>query len=81
VNDDFSSNKGEIANRPTDEVMLSAIDREQDLHRVAAARQLATLERIEEGRRYDDDDGEDDTEIPIIDESYIPIVGTTTLTR
>ena len=48
----------------------TALDREQDLHRVAAARQLETLERIEEGRGRSDSEGT----YTAIDESYIPAV-------
>jgi hypothetical protein len=47
----------------------SAMVREQDLHRAAAARQLETLERIEEGRV--DSTERDDTSIAIEDR-YIP---------
>jgi hypothetical protein len=47
----------------------TALIREQDLHRVAAARQLETLEKIEEGNG-----SEVDQDIaPTIDEAYIPI--------
>jgi hypothetical protein len=53
---------------------LSAIHREQDLHRIAAARQLETLERIEEGRQSTDED-EENSDVPIMDESYIPMLG------
>lgn len=50
----------------------NALTREQDLHRVAAARQLETLEKIEEGRG-DEEDGA--REMSSINETYIPIVG------
>lgn len=46
----------------------TALDREQDLHRVAAARQLETLERLEEGRGASASEGALST---AIDEAYI----------
>ena len=45
------------------------MDREQDLHRGAAARQLETLERIEEGHRDSDGEGA----LASINEGYIPM--------
>jgi hypothetical protein len=53
----------------------SAVASEQDLHRIAAARQLETLERIEEGHSSAPDRTDDLLLLPnIIDESYIPIL-------
>lgn len=48
---------------------------EQDLHRIAAARQLEALERIEEGHSSAPERTDDLLLLPnIIDESYIPIL-------
>lgn len=47
----------------------AALARELDLHRVAAARQLETLERIEEGRG----DSNRERALAAIDEAYIPL--------
>jgi hypothetical protein len=47
----------------------AALDREQDLHREAAARELETLERIEEGRG----DSDSESALAAIDEAYIPL--------
>jgi hypothetical protein len=56
-------------------VTSSALFREQDLHRIAGVRQLETLERIEEGiQAIDNNDLL--LQPTIIDETYIPIVGT-----
>ena len=52
----------------------SVLHSEQNLHRIAAARQLEVLERIEEGRSPATEHTEDLLFLPnIIDESYIPI--------
>lgn len=56
----------------------SALNSEQDLHRVAAARQLEVLERIEEGNSSAPEITEDLLLLPnIIDERYIPILNAT----
>jgi hypothetical protein len=67
----LSSDHGKLSG---DAAAMSAIHREQDLHRLAAARQLETLERIEEGRHSTDEDA-DISDIPMMDESYIPMLG------
>ena len=58
------------------------LSNEQDLHRIAAARQLEVLERIEEGRSSEPERTDDLLQLPnIIDDSYIPIVGATPSTK
>ena len=58
------------------------LSNEQDLHRIAAARQLEVLERIEEGRSSEPERSDDLLQLPnIIDDSYIPIVGATPSTK
>jgi hypothetical protein len=76
--------RGNVAGRSN--LATSALYREQDLHRVAAARQLETLERLEEGRPtslspLDNTSSTTDTAAAdllllhnVIDESYIPIL-------
>jgi hypothetical protein len=50
------------------------LSNEQDLHRIAAARQLEILERIEEGKLSAPEQTEDLLLLPnIIDEKYIPM--------
>ncbi len=54
------------------------LSNEQDLHRIAAARQLEVLERIEEGRSSEPESNDDLLLLPnIIDDSYIPIISAT----
>jgi hypothetical protein len=60
------------AQAPVEQSDPNALAREQDLHRVAAARQLETLEKIEEGLGGEED-GE--REMSTINETYIPVDG------
>ena len=53
----------------------SALYSEQDLHRIAAERQLEVHERIEEGHISTSDQADQLILLPnIIDDSYIPIL-------
>lgn len=56
-----------------------ALTREVDLHRQAAARQLETLEKIEEGRLEEANGENDQQRLVRIDESHIPVSNTTQL--